>query len=182
MTNQNTDTFDEVSTRFDEVSTRFDARVADCDAMIACIEKNINDDNLGEETLRVLRARGVFNEAEQKPVVEITEDEISKLFIAFNKQRILSKHNHLCCSNCASIDLCDEAAKSDSHIGIAYNHEQDADRFATDPTRLTIRYCQTDDDKYLAEHIGMIITFIARQQGFAVDWDGDAGKVIYLRK
>lgn len=113
---------------------------------------------------------------------QITDSEITKLFAAFNKQGILAKYNHLCCSNCASTDLCDKAAKSDSYIGIAYNHQQDVDSFATDPTKLVIRYCQTDDDKYRAEHVGMIITFIARQQGFTVDWNGDASKVIYLRK
>ena len=113
---------------------------------------------------------------------EITEDEIETLFVALNRQHILAQHNHLCCSNCASTDLCDRAAKLGCYIGIAYNHEQDADSFAIDPTRLTIRYCQTDDDKYRAEHIGTIISSIAQQQGFTVDWNGNANKVIYLRK
>ena len=112
---------------------------------------------------------------------KITEDEIENLFAAFNKQGILAKHNHLCCITCAGGDLGDEADRGD-YIGIAYNTGQDMEYFSKDPTELIIRYCQTNDGKYHSKHIGMIISFIARSQGFLIDWDGNPSIVIRLHK
>jgi len=118
------------------------------------------------------------NELKQK----ITEDEIKNLFAAFNERGLLAKHDHLCCSTCASADLGDEADRDGGYIGIAYNHEQDMEYFSKDPTELIIRYCQTNDGKYHSKHIGMIISFIARSQGFLIDWDGNPNIVIRLHK
>lgn len=107
---------------------------------------------------------------------------ITKLFRNLRKHGLFARQSYLCCLSCASAQA--EVDMKESHTGIVFYHQQDAEAFKIGGKELKrslmIRYDSRPSNDEGRKKLAETIVSEAEQLGLDTDWNGSTDQCVSI--